>query len=93
MYDYRVKQLRKFFEDTEGRVVIFQSPNLLLWGWILFRALSILLDTGKLKTGFGQLSTALLFTWAWFELTKGDSYFRRVFGGFILLFIIVGFFR
>lgn len=82
----------RIFRDREGRIVIIQWPNLLLWGWIFSKVASILLGSGQVKTGVELLGTSLLFAWAYFEATEGVNYFRRVFGIGVLAFIVVGFF-
>ena len=87
----KLKSIRSFFEDKHGRVVIFQMPNALLWGWLLSKLLMIL-GTRNLASGFGRLGTALLFAWAYLELTKGVNYFRKSLGLVVLLVVMRSFF-
>jgi hypothetical protein len=93
MDNLKNKQFASFFKDSRGKIVIWQSPNLLLYGWIVFKVVAMLLNGGQLKTGFEHLSTAILFTWAFFELTKGVNYFRKALGAAVLAITTLGFFR
>ena len=84
----KIKSLEHFFKDSKGQVAVWQAPNKPLYGWILFKLLS-LTPSGHLKTGFGHISTAFLFTWAYLELTKGVSYFRRSLGLVVLIAVVI----
>lgn len=86
-------KVRNFFSDKNGRIVLWQSPNLLLYGWIVFTVAAKLMNSGYIKTGLEQLSTAVLFSWACYEAANGVSYFRKTLGILILAIIISGFFR
>ncbi|MDB5170140.1 MAG: hypothetical protein JWN82_536 [Candidatus Saccharibacteria bacterium] len=81
------------FKDANGRIAIWQRPNIPLIGWILFKAISLLTDDQHLKHGSASISTAFLFVWAYLEITKGINYFRRVAGFVVLCVIVSGFFR
>lgn len=85
--------IKNFFKDKDGHIVIWQWPNVPLWGWIIFKLLSFSIDQEQLRVGFAKLSAASLFVWAYLEITKGDSYFRRFIGGIVMLGIIAGYFR
>lgn len=85
-------QAKKLFQDKDGRVVVWQSPNLLLWIWVVIKVVTLILNEGQISTGFEQLSTAVLFTWAVYELAKGVNYFRKFLGLIVLILIIVGYF-
>ena len=82
-----------FFKDKNGQFVIWQSPNIPIYGWIAFKLLSMLVASGYLKTGFENLSSAALFTWAYLEVYSGMSYFRRLLGVVVLVSIVIGYFR
>ncbi len=84
--------LKYLIRDKNSRIVLWQSPNLLLWGWIICSIIALLLG-GRAKAGFEHLSTAALFAWASLEVMEGVNYFRRALGASILVVIIVGFFR
>lgn len=82
-----------FFKDKEGHIKIWQPPNMLLYGWLVFKILSMLIDMSRLKTGFSNLSTAFLFAWAFLELTQGVNYFRRILGLVVLVALVIGYFK
>lgn len=86
-------QLRNFFKDADGNVAIWQAPNIPLYGWFMFKVLAVVVAAGRLHSGFNLLSTALLFTWAYLEITSGVNYFRRLLGLIVITAIIVGYFR
>jgi uncharacterized protein (DUF697 family) len=83
----------KFIIDQNNKFVVWQTPNLPLVGWLLCLVISRLVPAGSVKAGFVDLSTAFLFTWAYLEITKGASYFRRALGVVIMVTILIGFFR
>ena len=83
---------KKLLKDKDGNIIIWQSPNLLLYGWFITKLLSYLVDQSDLKTGFETLSYAFLFTWAYLEATRGVNYIRRILGLVILVVVAVGFF-
>lgn len=88
-----IKNLDKFWKNKDGNLVIWQKPNLPLIGWFVFMIVAKLLPTGPMKNGTQFLSTALIFTWAYLEITKGDSYFRRVLGAVVLLITVLSHFN
>jgi hypothetical protein len=83
----------KFFKAKNGRVVIWQTPNIPLWGWIICRVLGLVIKDGSVGTGLSKLGTSFLFAWALLELLKGESYFRRVVGALVLAAISLSFFK
>lgn len=83
----RIKQL---FKDRHDRVVVWQAPNLLLGCWIVLRILMFIVSQGKLHLVFEQLSNAVLFTWAYLEITEGVTTFRKVLGGAVMTLLVLG---
>lgn len=81
-----------FVKNKQGSVVIWQFPNIPLWGWILCTLLALVLKHGHIHTGLHALAQALLFTWAYLELRSGESIFRRTLGGLVLVDLIISFF-
>ena len=79
-------------KDANGRIVLWQWPNVPLLGWLVFKLLSIVVSSGSLKSGSAQLSTAFLFTWSYLEITRGVNYFRRILGVAVMVAIIMSFF-
>jgi hypothetical protein len=84
--------LKKTFKDKRGRIVIVQYPNLPLIGWFLFESVSLLLPKGNTKLAIQDIATAILFSWAYLEITKGVNYFRRLFGVVVMVIILTGYF-
>ncbi len=82
----------KIFKDKDGKIVIWQNPNIALWGWIIFTILTYIVKRGRINKGSQSLASAFLFTWAYLEVLKGDSIFRRVLGAVVLINIVVSFF-
>jgi hypothetical protein len=79
-----------FFKDNKGQIVIFQTPNAPLIGWMILTILSLLLGNNhpRIHYLFGMLSFGFIFTWAWLEITSGVNYFRRVLGLVVLIIAV-----
>lgn len=80
--------LRRFVSDRHGRVVVVQLPNLPLIAWAVFALVARFAD-GSWSGYFDFLSGAALVTWAYLEITQGDSPFRRALGAAVLLGLVV----
>jgi hypothetical protein len=80
----------KFIRNKEGRVVIWQPPNFPLVAWALF-AFTSKIASGDLKEFTQFAGTAFLFTWAYLEITKGESKFRQLLGLAVLIGIVINF--
>lgn len=84
---------KRFFQNSDGDVVIIQPPNLLLSVWLVQIITNALFMHGK-PAAIPILTTATLYAWAYNELRSGDSPFRRLLGAGVLVMIIAGaFFR
>ncbi|MBC7869179.1 hypothetical protein H7X69_03330 [Candidatus Saccharibacteria bacterium] len=83
----------KLVKDKNNNVVILQFPNLPLIGWFVLILFAQFVPSGLLKTGFENLSSALLFVWAYLEITQGASYARRLLGVVVITVVISGYFR
>jgi hypothetical protein len=81
------------FRDKDGKIVIWQSPNLPLWGWIVSSLLGKVFTHGAVHAGFQHLAAASLFVWAYLEIRTGGSIFRRILGGIIMLGMVHRFFQ
>jgi hypothetical protein len=81
--------LAKYLRDKNGQVVMWQTPNLPLWGWGVFTILSKVTN-GRPNIDFGLLSRASLFVWAILEILTGQSPFRRSLGLVVMAYIIIG---
>lgn len=86
-------ETKRFIRDESGQIILWQSPNLLLSGWIVLKVTTLVLSAGHVRAGLEQLSTAILFTWAVYEAAKGVNYFRKTLGVIVLAVITAGFFR
>ncbi|MEG5171417.1 hypothetical protein [Microcoleus sp. B3-D7] len=78
------------FRDSEGQIVIAQTPNLPLSVGIIASLLTLIVTTGKINLGLELVAFGSLFTWAWEELFQGVNYFRRALGLIVLVGLIVG---
>lgn len=86
------KHFRAFTSNKQGNIIIWQTPNFLLWLWIGLKLLSLVVHDGTFKTHLGPLSKAVLFAWAYLEITEGDSLFRRTLGAVVITLTVVSFF-
>ncbi|MDB9509918.1 hypothetical protein PN499_01695 [Kamptonema animale CS-326] len=75
----------KIFRDSNGQIVIAQTPNLPLIVWGVATLLQLIVTTGKINTGLDLIAFGSLFTWAWEELFQGVNYFRRALGLVVLI--------
>jgi hypothetical protein len=81
--------IKKFFENKEGKIVIWQKPNVFLIGWFLFLILSKIISNKTFKTDLNFVSFVFLAVWAVLEIFKGDSYFRRALGLVVLAWSVI----
>lgn len=87
------KAIGKLFKDKYGNLVILQKPNAPLWAWIIFKAMSLLLEMGQVRSGFEQLSMTFLFIWSYLELTRGVNYIRKLLGLVVIVAIAASYFK
>jgi hypothetical protein len=80
-----------FFKDQNGRVVLFQWPNVPLGSWLVLKLLSAVTSSQPLKMDINLLSMAVLLIWAYQEITTGVNYFRRLLGLVVFGAITIGF--
>jgi hypothetical protein len=85
--------LRKFITDKEGKIAVWQTPNLPLWSWLVLTILAHVVPSAHGKSVLGYLATSFLFVWAYLELRSGLSYFRRSVGLIVLLGIVMNHLR
>ena len=76
------------FRDSEGKIVIAQTPNLSLVVWLAATLLQLVLPIGRIQTGADLVAFGALFTWAWQELFEGVNYFRQALGLVVLIGMI-----
>jgi hypothetical protein len=84
-----VAAVNGFIRDKHGRIMVWQTPNLPLAGWLLCMIAARFIHPGQIRTTLEFISTAALFTWAYLEITQGASYFRRTLGLLVLVSLIL----
>ncbi len=77
------------FRDSEGKIVLAQTPNPPLIVWTIATLLKIALTTGRINIALDLLAFGSLFTWAWEELFQGVNYFRRALGFVVLAGLMI----
>ena len=80
--------VERFYKDKSDKVVLAQTPNLPIIGWILFKLLNYLPVSNQAHTALSFISTSFLFTWAYLEVVSGVTYARRILG-IVVLFVII----
>lgn len=86
----RSKIFKQLFCDKHGRPAIIQWPNPPLWTWIIASALGYVIH-GRWHFVVSVLGSLALAVWAFIELARGASLFRKVLGGVVLLYLLVTF--
>lgn len=77
----------KIFRDKNNKVVIWQSPNIILIAWFVTALLTYFVSEST-KYIFENMSSALLLSWALIEILWGVNYFRRLLGLVVLGFVV-----
>ena len=72
---------------------LIQWPNLPLAGWAALSLMAMALAEGSLKNGLKNTATALLFVWAYQEISSGTNLFRRILGIVVMAVMVINFFR
>ena len=85
-------KILRLFQDKHGHVAVWQWPNFPILAWAVCGVASRMLAAGAIHAGLARLSGAFLFAWAYMELTKGVSPFRRILGLIVLAATVYGFF-
>jgi hypothetical protein len=80
--------LNKVFQDSEGKTILVQLPNLTITVWAVASLLKLILTTGKINLGLDVVAFGSLFTWAWEEIFQGVNYFRRALGLLVIIGVI-----
>jgi hypothetical protein len=88
----RHSTLSRFFRNPDtGEVVVAQWPNLPLWLFLAATAVRLLFrPDGVVGSVVSFVGTASLLVWAVLEVARGDSPFRRVLGGVVLIGTVLG---
>jgi hypothetical protein len=82
----------RFFRNPEtGEVVVAQWPNLPLAIFLVATAVRMVFHpAGGVGTAVSVIGTSALVWWSVDEIVRGDSPFRRVLGGVVLLGTVAG---
>lgn len=80
---------QKFWEDKNGKFVVWQKPNRWLTTWFITMIIGILAPYGWPQKVVGWISLISLIIWAFFEVKNGVNYFRRILGFLILLLLLI----
>jgi len=76
------------FRNKNGKITIYQPPNVAEATWIISAILSRIVSQGKLHNLFSAITFGALVTWALMEVLSGVNYFRRALGLVVLLVLI-----
>lgn len=80
----------RFWRDSKGRIVIWQTPNLFLIGWAVFTVLSLVFNNGSTASAACTwIAAASLLYWSYLEIFKGVNYFRRSLGVIVLVLDVI----
>ena len=82
----------KFWKDKDGNVVVYQHPNIFLIVWVALALVSLFVKE-PLSDILWHVSLGVLAVWSLLEIFKGVNYFRRLFGGVVLLLVVLAVFR
>jgi hypothetical protein len=80
----------KIWRDRRGRIVLWQTPNPWLIGWLVLTFISLLF-TGRRADIFSWLGSVSLIVWSLLEVFKGVNYFRRALGLLVLVMSVMSF--
>ena len=78
-----------FWKDKDGRVVIWQRPNLPLTVWFVTYLLGWLPFSPLFLSLLDTISFGAIFTWAWLEISSGVNTFRRILGLIVLVMSVL----
>jgi hypothetical protein len=78
----------KTWRNRQGKVVIWQTPNLPLIAWAGLTFFSLMVN-GRLADILSWLGSAGLIIWSLLEIFKGVNYFRRALGLLVLFMAIM----
>jgi hypothetical protein len=82
---------RAFRDPDSGKIAIVQMPNVPLLVFLLATGARLALDPhGTARTGLTALAAVGIVWWSADEIVRGDSLFRRVLGGLVLIGFVVG---
>ncbi len=84
--------LNWFIRDKDGKVLVWQNPNLALWLWVGLKLLSLVVG-GWWGQLISLIALGAIIGWSSLELLRGQSYFRRTLGLIVLIFSLTSLFK
>lgn len=81
--------IKKLINDKDGHPVVWQWPNAPLSIWICLTVANFFVH-GRFHMALSFIATLALLLWAVVEIGWGQSLFRRLFGGVVLVGMLVG---
>ncbi|MES2971342.1 MAG: hypothetical protein V4702_03415 [Patescibacteria group bacterium] len=79
----------KAWNDEDGRLTIWQTPNIPLITWLLASVGLRLFRNGTLHALLDVVAFGSIFTWSYLEIRLGTSYFRKILGLTVMAAIIL----
>lgn len=86
-------QANRIWRDSDGKIVLWQTPNIWLLVWAAAELASFLIGQGKLESAIHWVGSAALIIWALLEIFQGVNYFRRALGAVVLLVTVGSIFK
>lgn len=81
--DKRQTFIDKAIKDKDGRVALWQRPNLLLTTWFVAVVLNKIISAGLFYILSQRVAFVAIMLWAVLEIFQGVNYVRRMLGLFI----------
>jgi len=83
----------KIWKDKEGRIVIYQRPNIWLIAWAVLDIVAIFAPGRHISDYAWTAGAVALIIWSLLEVFRGVNYFRRSLGLLVLDITIAAFFE
>jgi hypothetical protein len=83
----------KIWKDKQGRIVIYQRPNIWLIAWAVLDVVAIFAPGRKISEYAWTAGAAALIIWCLLEIIRGVNYFRRALGLIVLAMMVATFFK
>lgn len=81
-------QLKRFFQDAQGRIVIGQWPNTSLWLAIGFFLLGLVQQPMAQELSFWGVTICLI-NWSYLEISSGVNRWRQLLGTVVMIMQII----
>lgn len=81
----KLMRTNRIWRNRDGKVVLWQTPNIWLFIWAAAELASLITGKGKLDSALHWIGSAALIIWALLEIFQGVNYFRRALGAGVLL--------